>query len=51
MLWQTFSSLNKGWVFNAKGEITALFQVQLYLPPAVTARNSEFASQSFLCFA
>ena len=49
-LWQTFSFLNKGWVFNARDEITALFQAQLCVSTAVTVRNSGFATQSVLCF-
>jgi hypothetical protein len=45
-----FPFLNKGWVFNARDEITALFQVKLYVLPAVTVTNSGFAAQSVYVF-
>jgi len=42
---QTFSFLNKGWVFNARDEIAALFQAQLCVSTSVTVRNSGFTTQ------
>jgi len=50
VLWQTSSFLNKGWVFNARDEIAALFQAQLCVSTSVTVRNSGFATQFIYVF-
>jgi len=50
VLWHTSSFLNKGWIFNARDEIAALFQAQLCVSTSVTVRNSEFATLSIYVF-
>lgn len=47
---QTFSFLNRGWLFNARDKIPALFQAQLCVSTSVTVRNSGFATQSIYVF-